>query len=90
MYLALFRIVPDSPIIKGTSQWYKYLLCAAIIEQARLCYRFIRSELEPREGCRFIDSAARLGITHWETFTRLRVLSSNGKTGMGIVGCPGW
>ena len=25
----------------------EYLLCAASIEQARLCYRFIRTELEP-------------------------------------------
>ena len=26
----------------------EYLLCAASIEQARLCYRFIRAELEQR------------------------------------------
>ena len=28
----------------------EYLLCAASIEQARLCYRFIRVELEPKGG----------------------------------------
>ena len=53
----------------------EYLLCAASIEQARLCYRFI-------------DSTTRISITHKSSNTRLRVLSSNGKTAMGIVGCP--
>ena len=66
----------------------EYLLCAASIEQARLCYRFIRAELEPSGEYRFIDSATRLGISHKESNTRLRVLSSNGRTVMGIVGCP--
>ena len=66
----------------------EYLLCAASIEQARLCYRFIRAELEPTGGYSFIDSATRIGITHRRSNTRLRVLSSNGKTAMGIVNCP--
>ena len=66
----------------------EYLLCAASIEQARLVYRFMRLDLEPRGGYRFIDSATRIGITHKASNTRLRVLSSNGKTAMGIVGCP--
>ena len=74
----------DSLHVKGA----EYLLCAASIEQARLCYRFIRAGLEPTGEYRFIDSTTRLGITHLPTNTRLRVLSSNGKTGMGIVGCP--
>ena len=66
----------------------EYLLCAASLEQARLCYRFIRAELEPTGDYRFIDSVTRLGIVHKSTNTRLRVLSSNAKTAMGIVGCP--
>ena len=66
----------------------EYLLCAASIEQARLCFRFTRADLEPRGGYRFLDSATRIGITYTATNTRLRVLSSNGKTAMGIVGCP--
>ena len=66
----------------------EYLLCAASIEQARLCYRFIRTELEPTGEYSFIDSATRIGITHRRSNTRLRVLSSNGKTAMGIVNCP--
>ena len=74
----------DSLYVKGS----EYLLCAASIEQARLCYRFIRAELEPTGGYSFIDSATRIGITHRASNTRLRVLSSNGKTAMGIVNCP--
>ena len=66
----------------------EYLLCAGSIEQARLVYRFIRTNLEPKGGYRFIDSATRIGITHLKSNTRLRVLSSNGKTAMGIVGTP--
>ena len=66
----------------------EYLLCAASIEQARLVYRFIRTELEPTGGYSFIDSTTRIGITHRASNTRLRVLSSNGKTAMGIVNCP--
>ena len=66
----------------------EYLLCAGSIEQARLVYRFIRTNLEPLGGYRFIDSATRIGITHLKSNTRLRVLSSNGKTAMGIVGTP--
>ena len=66
----------------------EYLLCAASIEQARLVYRFIRAELEETGGYSFIDSTTRIGITHKASNTRLRVLSSNGKTAMGIVNCP--
>ena len=66
----------------------EYLLCAASIEQARLCYRFIRAELEGDTEYRLVDSTTRLGITHLPSNTRLRVLSSNGKTAMGIVNCP--
>ncbi len=53
-----------------------------------MCYRFIRAELEETGEYRFIDSATRIGITHKRSNTRLRVLSSNGKTAMGIVNCP--
>ena len=66
----------------------EYLLCAASIEQARLVYRFIRAEIEPKGGYSFIDSTTRIGITHRASNTRLRVLSSNSKTAFGIVGCP--
>ena len=64
------------------------VLCAASIEQARITFRFARAELEPRGGYRFLDSHTRIGITHRGTNTRLRVIGSNGRTAMGLVGCP--
>ena len=66
----------------------EYLLCAGSIEQARLVFRFVRAELEPSGEYRFLDSSTRIGIAHKASNTRLRILSSNGKTAMGIVGCP--
>ena len=66
----------------------EYLLCAGSIEQARLVFRFVRAELEPSGEYGFLDSSTRIGIRHKRSNTRLRVLSSNGKTAMGIVGCP--
>ena len=66
----------------------EYLLCAASIEQARLCFRFIRADLEPTGHYKFLDASTRIGITDKRDNTKLRVLSSNGKTSMGIVGCP--
>lgn len=68
----------------------EYLLCAASIEQARLTFRFIRADLEALPGAsfRFLDSNTRIGLVHTPSNTRLRVLSSNGKTSMGIVNCP--
>ena len=74
----------DSLYVAGS----EYLLCAGSIEQARLCFRFIRAELEESGDYRFLDSSTRIGITHKASNTRLRVLSSNGKTAMGIVNCP--
>ena len=71
----------DSLYVDGS----EYLLCAASIEQARLCFRFVREWLEPTGEYRFIDSATRIGIKHKASNTSLRVLSSNGKTAMGIV-----
>ena len=78
-------LTPGDPLHQGGAE---YLLCAASIEQARLCFRFVRSNLESTGAYRFLDSATRIGITHKASNTRLRVLSSNGKTAMGIVGCP--
>ena len=64
------------------------VLCAASIEQARIVFRFARAELEGRGGYRFLDSHTRIGIAHTATNTRLRVIGSNGRTAMGLVGCP--
>ena len=64
------------------------VLCAASIEQARIVFRFARDTLEPTGAYRFLDSHTRIGIVHKATNTRLRVIGSNGKTAMGLVGCP--
>ena len=66
----------------------EYLLVSGSVEQARLCFRFVRAELEPTGAYRWLDSLSRIAVTHRATNTRLRVMSSNGKTAMGIVGCP--
>ena len=66
----------------------EYLLCAGSIEQARLVFRFIRTAIEDTGEYLFTDNSTRIGIVHKRSNTRLRVLSSNGKTAMGIVNCP--
>ena len=44
--------------------------------------------LEPTGQYRFLDSVSRIGIVHKQTNTRLRVISSSGKSAMGLVGTP--
>ena len=74
----------DSLFRPGTES----VLCAASIEQARIVFRFARAVLEPTNEYRFLDSNTRIGITHKETNTKLRVIGSNGKTAMGLVNTP--
>ena len=45
-------------------------------------------KLRPTGEYRFIDSTTRISVTHKPTNTKLRVLSSNGRTAFGIVGTP--
>ena len=66
----------------------EYVLGASSIEQARLTFRFVRAALEPSGQYRFTDSYTRIGITHLASNTRLRVISSNAKSAMGLVGVP--
>ena len=84
-HLASRIMDPSDPLFRPDTE---SVLCAASIEQARIVFRFARSELEPRGGYRFLDSHTRIGIVHRETNTRLRVIGSNGRTAMGLVGCP--
>ena len=84
-YLVNRILNPDDDLfIPGTES----VLCAASIEQARIVFRFSRTDLEPTGQYRFLDSHTRIGITHKATNTRLRVIGSNAKTAMGLVGCP--
>ena len=72
----------DKLFVRGA----EVVLCAASIEQARLCFKIVRDALEPCGEYKFVDSVTRLGITHRQSNSKLRVLSSSGKTGMGLVG----
>ena len=84
-YLCARILTPDDRLFRrGTES----VLCAASIEQARIVFRFAREVLEPTGAYRFLDSHTRIGITHKETNTKLRVIGSNGRTAMGLVGCP--
>ena len=78
-------LTPSDPLFRpGTES----VLMAGSIEQARIVFRFVRADLEPLGGYRFLDSNTRIGILHKASNTRLRVISSNAKTAMGLVGCP--
>lgn len=66
----------------------EYILGAQTLEAAGLCFRPIRQALEPLGGYSFTDNATRKRIVHRATGTALRVVASNGKGAMGIVGCP--
>ena len=67
----------------------EYLLVASSLAQARIVAHFVREELaETAKEYRWLDSSTRIGVTHRATNTRLRVLSSKGKSAFGIVNCP--
>ena len=74
----------DSLFVHGA----EYLLCSGSLEQARIVFRFLRTALEPTGEYRWLDSTTKVGVTHKGSNTRLRVMSSNGKTAFGIVGSP--
>ena len=78
-------LTPGDDLFVGGAE---YVLLAGSLEQARLCFRFVRAALESDDDYRFLDSSTKIGITHKPTNTRLRVISSNGKTAMGLVGIP--
>ena len=63
------------------------VLLAGSLSQARLTFRAARAFLGDDEW-RFQDSATLCGARHPDTGTRLRVISSNAKTAMGLVGVP--
>ena len=84
-YLVERLLTPGDPLFQAGTE---SVLCSGSIEQARIVHRFARAELEKLGGYRFLDSATRVAITHVQSNTRLRVIGSNGKTAMGLVGCP--
>ena len=84
-HLLARALTPGDPLFVSGSE---PVLLAGSLEQARIVFRFVRAALEPTGAYRWLDGATRCGATHTATGTRLRVISSNGKTAMGLVGVP--
>ena len=78
-------LTPGDPLFEPGKE---YILLAASVEQARIVFRFVRDNLEGAGGYKFQDSAVRIGVRHVATNTRLRTISSNAKTAMGLVNNP--
>ena len=67
-------------------QGVECLSVSASLEQSRIMLGFVREALGDREDdYRWLDSSQRLTVTHKETRTRLRILSSSGKRAMGLA-----
>ena len=81
-HLVADSLTPESALfVEGAEN----ILVASSLEQARTVFRFARAALG-ESGYRYLDSYTRIGITHRPTNTRLRVLSSDSKRALGIVG----
>ncbi len=81
--LAALCITPGSPLFQ---HGIECLSVSASLEQSRILLGFVREALGDREDdYRWLDSSQRLTVTHKETRTRLRILSSSGKRAMGLA-----
>ena len=81
--LATLGITPDSPTWENGVE---NLVVSGSLEQSRIMLSFIREFIGDRENdYRWLDSGQRLQITHKDTNTKLRVLSSSGKRAMGLA-----
>ena len=84
-YLASQILDPSGPYFRpGTES----VLMAASLEQGRIVFRFAREMLDDDPAYKFSDSYVRSAITHIETRTSIRLISSNAKGAMGLVRCP--
>ena len=80
--LAALGITPGSPTWEPGIE---SLVVSGSLEQSRIMLSFIRENLaEHEDDYRWLDSGQRLQVTHKETGTKLRVLSSSGKRAMGL------
>ena len=69
----------------------EYQLCAASLDQARIIFRFLRAALDRppwQDRWRWQDSSTKIGVVDKVDNTRVKVVSSQGKTSMGLVGVP--
>ena len=84
-YLASRILNPADPLFRpGTES----VLLAASIKQARIAFRVCRDLLDGKPGYKYVDATNRIGIRHAATRTRLEVISSSGKSAMGLLDCP--
>ena len=80
--LGSLSLLPGSPLWRLRVET---LVVSASLEQSRIMMGFIREALAGLEDdYRWLDSGQRLAITHKDTGTRLRVLSSDGRRAMGL------
>ena len=84
-YLASRILDPESPYFRAGTE---SVLMAASLEQGRIVFRFARELLDDDPAYKFSDSYVRSAITHIETRTSIRLISSNAKGAMGLVRCP--
>ena len=80
--LAALGLRPGSPLFQ---LGIETLVVSASLEQSRIILGFVREALEDvHDDYRWLDSGQRLAVTHKDSGTKLRVLSSSGKRAMGL------
>ena len=81
--LAALAVTPGSPTFEAGIE---VLAVSASLEQSRTLLNFVREALaDDYDSYRWLDSGQRLAVTHRETNTKLRVLSSSGRRAMGLA-----
>ena len=81
-WLGACALTPGSPLWR---EGVEVLGVSASFEQSRVMMNFVRESLEGNgELYRSLDSGQRLAMTHTNTNTKMRILSSSGKRAMGL------
>ena len=81
-WLGACALTPGSPLWR---EGVEVLGVSASFEQSRVMMNFLRDSLEGNgELYRSLDSGQRLALTHTQTNTKMRILSSSGKRAMGL------
>ena len=74
-------LTPGDDLFRGGAE---FILLAQSLEGAKMVFRPLRAALEHDMDYRFSESTTRMGIVHRPTRTSLRVVSSKGKSAMGL------
>ena len=81
-WLGACALTPGSPLWR---EGVEVLGVSASFEQSRVMMNFLRESLDGNgELYRSLDSGQRLALTHIQTNTKMRILSSSGKRAMGL------